>query len=228
MFQAMALGSPLQVTCGVRERLDVVCGGQHTEEVSLLAPAWEASGRQSLGVLSDVLATVSDDYDLVVIDTPPGNRFLHESALVASRFVVIPTRSDDASIEGIGKLAAAFPRLREFNPSLEVLGVVLMGVNPSAAVLERTLRAKIDESLGGAAPVFDTVVHYREKSAAAARERGLLAHEYEEQVLAVAPRWYEPGGKADVAQTADRLAAELAELASEIMVRMSARVEAAA
>jgi len=218
LFEAMALGRPLEPLVKVRDNLDMVVGGPFVSDAALLAPSWESRGRPALRVLRDCLAPLLERYDLVVLDTPPGDRFLQESALVASTHVVAVTRSDPASIHGVGLLLETFSRMRPLNPDLRFAGVVMTFINPSATTLLRSVRLELDERLGGAAPVFATTIRYLEKAAVEARRAGMLVTEYDDAVVSAAPRWFEAGGRdVDVAKSAPSLASDYVSLTAEIL-----------
>jgi cellulose biosynthesis protein BcsQ len=52
-------------------------------------------------LLYAVLAPIAEQYELILLDTPPGERTLVEGASAVAAAVAIPTRSDDASIDGV-------------------------------------------------------------------------------------------------------------------------------
>lgn len=224
-FEAVALSRPLRVVKEIRPNLDVICGGPMVESLSRLA--WEGTGRNAQTAVRNVLRGVADDYDLIVIDTPPGERFMRESALTAARFAVVPTRTDEASLDGVTRLAEDFARVKEYNPELELLGIAMFGVNPSATAILRTVREHLNAGLGGAAPVFQTVIRYLEAPAVDSRSRGLLVHEYARDVVDTAPKWFEMKGKGKaqprVSSTAHKLAGDYVDLTVEILSAMAER-----
>jgi cellulose biosynthesis protein BcsQ len=119
----------------------------------------------------------ADDYDLILIDTPPGEPILQELVFAASDFLIIPTRSDEASLDGLVVVAQRFAAARSVNPNLTLLGVVLFGVRAGSTRLISRVRTALTETLGGAAPVFETSIRHLESAAVDMRSRGLLPHE---------------------------------------------------
>lgn len=76
--------------------------------------------------LRDALELVRQNYDFVVLDCPPALDLLTLNALVAADSVLIPMQAEYFALEGISQLMETIERVREnFNPSLEVEGVVL-------------------------------------------------------------------------------------------------------
>lgn len=176
-------GRPFEPKPTGRERLDVICGGTVIEDLDAVM-----SGRQSrdpnwMHGLANSIAAIEDDYDLILIDCPPGFPILQTMALVAARYALIPTRSDSGSRKGMRAVARRFEASRVYNPDLELLGVVRTGITVSAKRIRDEVRREIKEDLGGAAPVFETCIRYAENPAKAVRDRGMLPHELEPDAL---------------------------------------------
>ncbi len=181
---AITHGLPLEVSRGVRDRLDVVAGGPALWDVS---PAFTSRGARGAALpgLRPAIDRLrpegsEEDYDLVLVDTPPGEPILQELVFAASDYLIIPTRSDDASLDGLVVVAQRFAAARALNPDLTLLGVVLFGVRAGSTRLIKRVRAALDDTLGGAAPVFTTSIRYLESAAVDMRSRGLLPHELEQ------------------------------------------------
>ncbi len=117
------------------------------------------------------------DYDVVLVDTPPGEPILQELVFAAADFLIIPTRSDEASLDGLVVVAQRFAAARAVNPGLTLLGVVLFGVRAGSTRMIARVRGALAETLGDAAPVFATSIRYLESAAVDMRSRGLLPHE---------------------------------------------------
>ncbi len=83
-----------------------------------------------------------------------------EAALAVASYLVIPTRADDTSIDGLELLAQRFAAARERNPDLRLLGVALFAVNARSKRLTEATRASITELLGGVAPVFTARIRH--------------------------------------------------------------------
>jgi len=190
LFASLHFGHPLIIHPHIRSypsggTIDVVVGGSLVEDLIAMSHAWENRGRQSRAALKDALSHNLDDYDLVLIDVPPGGLFLQQLALAAATHVLVPTRSDEASIDGIDRLIKQLIHTRATsNPDLMLAGCVIFGVTPQATTIERDVRLTLQTSLGSAAPVFDAVIPYTEKVAVEVRKQGVLVHEYVEALLA--------------------------------------------
>lgn len=172
-------GEPFSPRSTGREGLDVVPGGMVLQDLESLMKGRQGRDANWMHALAESLAGVHDDYDLILIDCPPGIEVLQTMALVAARYVVIPTRADAGSRKGMRAVARRFVAAREHNPNLTLLGVVRTGITVSAKRMRDAVRREIAEDLGGAAPVFETCIRYAEIPAKAVRDSGRLPHELE-------------------------------------------------
>jgi cellulose biosynthesis protein BcsQ len=180
LFNAFATGGPLPVLKNVRDNLDVVPGGPAVGDIVGLNYSWQQRGVGDFGTqLERTLGTIAGEYDLILLDTPPGDRVIAEGALAVATSVIIPTRSDDASLDGVARVAERFQSVAERNPQLRLAGVVLFALETRSVRLERDVRASLNSMLGGAAPVFETRIRHLSSAAADTRSRGLLIHELE-------------------------------------------------
>lgn len=180
LLAALISKAPLPVLTGVRENLDVVPGGPAVGDVAAIFASRAGRGGDDLGtVLLAKLEPIAGDYDLILMDTPPGDRIIVDAALTVSRSVVIPTRTDEASIDGVQRIAERFMAVRERNAELRLAGVALFAISSRTTRLERDVRSILDDLLEGVAPVFATRVRHLDSAAADARRRGLLVHELE-------------------------------------------------
>ncbi|WP_375604828.1 ParA family protein [Lactobacillus delbrueckii] len=83
-------------------------------------------------ILSDKLETVKDDYDLIVIDTPPSLNVIVSNALTAADKLIIPVQADIYSFKGMATLAQRVKAIqRRSNPRLSNCGIVLNRYNPA-------------------------------------------------------------------------------------------------
>ena len=76
--------------------------------------------------LKDALAAVRNDFDIVLIDTPPALGLLTVNALVAARYLVVPIQPSYYALEGTDDLLETLERIRARpNPELELLGIIV-------------------------------------------------------------------------------------------------------
>ncbi len=76
--------------------------------------------------LKNYLLSVEDQYDYVVIDTPPTPSVWMTSALIASKFYLIPVKADPISLTGIDLLKSIIDEKKEnFALDLSCAGLIL-------------------------------------------------------------------------------------------------------
>lgn len=74
----------------------------------------------TLNNLGYVLRRMSDQYDYVLIDTPPSNGGLTRAALVAADYAVVPVPTQIKGVENIENVALVLGQCRRHNPNLEI------------------------------------------------------------------------------------------------------------
>lgn len=227
LVEALVAGTTLRPPLrGVRTNLDVIPGGEELDTLEDVLAGRVKRGQDIHGSFAAALAPIADDYDLVVIDTPPTRPVLLRMALGATRWIVVPTRPGRMSIEGLRALAAEMVIARAGNPDLELLGALLYDVESSATVIRRNAVEDITAALGGAAPVFSTVVRHALAPVCESEEQGLLIHEIAEKVDTAEPFWValKEGRRPNrVAGSAPALAEDLVLLTQEILQGIDTR-----
>lgn len=205
LFDAVARRRPLKPTYrDVRPRLDVVAAGNDTHALGVWLVSQPRSDANAPYRFAQAIATVANEYDLVLIDCPPGERALQEAALVASRWLLIPTNADAGSQAGLQQMAARFNTALEANPNLGLAGVVLTFVPASAGVIRDQALAEITAAFGGDGDFLcKTVIRHAVKPAVTARGRGITVPELSDT--------------APSNETAAKLAADYRELAAELL-----------
>lgn len=224
LMAALADRTALVPLEGIRPGLDVVAGGEDLEDWSALAASWRGRGRHPETALEKALSTVGTRYDVIIFDCPPGNRELQLLAAHASHWALVPVRADEASLDGMVRVAALFESVRRENPALELLGVVLFGIESRASRVRAAVRAQVAAELGDPRLVLHAEIRHVTAPARDARGRGQLVHEYEQDVLS-APRFFEPGGRDTdrLAASAPGLAGDYQQLTREVLLRIQAR-----
>jgi chromosome partitioning protein len=106
--------------------------------------------------LQKALLPVRNDYDYILIDTPPSLGLLTINALTASDHVIVPVQCEYLSLRGLVQLEGTLQMIREnLNPSVEIRGILPTMFDG------RTLHAKeavemLKENFGNL--VFDTKI----------------------------------------------------------------------
>lgn len=181
---AIVDGTALEVVPNVRPNLDVAVGGAKLEDLTLniTMELTRGSFHEAYLKLAAAIAPLAHDYQLVVIDCPPESPVLDNLALAAARWVMIPTKSDDGSLDGMELVAQRFRTMRQINPTMQLLGAVLFATGSNATAIHKKVRTSVAELFGGEdkSPLFQQHIRHAEKVAVDCREMGMLVHELKE------------------------------------------------
>lgn len=105
-----------------------------TERLSLIPATRDLSGAEIELIsvddrerrLKNLIAQLRDEFDFVIIDSPPSLGLLTLNALVAADKVLIPLHCEYFALEGLADLVATMRRVRaSLNPTLDIEGVLL-------------------------------------------------------------------------------------------------------
>ncbi len=76
--------------------------------------------------MKDVLLSIKDDYDFIIIDCSPSLGLITVNALTASDSVIIPVQCEYFALEGLGKLLNTIKIIQSrLNPDLEIEGILM-------------------------------------------------------------------------------------------------------
>lgn len=130
----------------LHENIFLIPSSRHLANLSKLLILSESEIRKNAGrkerLLSLRLDKIKEEFDYVVIDTPPmlGDELI--MALVASERILIPTQAQDYSIDGLEELMDTFEIIKETeNPKLE------FAIIPSMVNLRRKIERQRMEEL---------------------------------------------------------------------------------
>lgn len=106
--------------------------------------------------LKDQLEEVVDDYEYIIIDTPPTLGIITVNGLVAATHVLIPIQSSYFALEGTEDLLETLGKIKDRpNPDLEVLGV-LITIHDKRTLLARDIKEQVEQVFGE--KVFSTCI----------------------------------------------------------------------
>lgn len=109
-------------------------------------------------LLARELRTVSQRYNVCIIDCPPSLGILTLNALVGSTDVIVPVQVHYYALEGLKRLLETVRIIRDRFPpcAVEILGLLLTFVE-DGTVFSRQIQQQMRGLFGGL--VFDTVIH---------------------------------------------------------------------
>lgn len=139
---------------------------QHLDQGDLIASTLALAGadRQytDMGAshrLSEAIESIAEDYELIVIDTPPTLGILTLMALTASNGAVVPLCADVYSLQAVGQLLETVQTVRKYsNQSLEVLGYLVTRFDGRSNASREYLSLIRQVSGQSGVPMFGTVI----------------------------------------------------------------------
>jgi chromosome partitioning protein len=106
--------------------------------------------------LRNALPDVINDYDYILIDSPPSLGLLTINGLTAAHSVLVPMQCEYFAMEGVSQLLNTIDRVRQsLNPALEIEGIVLT-MYDDRMNLSRQVALEVREHFGP--KVYRTVV----------------------------------------------------------------------
>jgi chromosome partitioning protein len=106
--------------------------------------------------LKDELEKIHQDYQFIIIDTPPTLGIITVNAMVASTHVLIPIQSSYFALEGTDDLLETIDKIKvRANPNLQILGAVIT-LYDKRTVLAKDIRKQISQVFG--ARLFKTTI----------------------------------------------------------------------
>jgi len=84
------------------------------------------------------LSEAEEDFDVIIIDTPPSLGLLTVNSLCAADCILIPIQAEFYALEGMGQLISSIREVQEsVNPGLGLLGILMTMVQSRSKLCER-------------------------------------------------------------------------------------------
>lgn len=97
-----------------------------------------------------------EEYDYILIDSPPSLSLLTVNGLIAANYVLLPVQAEFYAMEGLGQLLETMQLVRKgLNPTLELVGV-LVTMMDTRTTLSKQVLAEIQKHFPG--KVFETTI----------------------------------------------------------------------
>jgi chromosome partitioning protein len=153
--------------------LDVLSGGDILESIiqtgqgDLIAssPALAAMDKNLTEVgkehlIREQLRKIKDEYDYILIDTPPSLGILTINALTAADGAIIPAMADIYSVQGIGQIYGTIKAINKYtNPNLKVYGILLNRHNPRLNISQNITEMINETARSLGIKTFETKIH---------------------------------------------------------------------
>jgi chromosome partitioning protein len=119
------------------------------------------------------LKPISNDFDVILIDTPPAMRAATVNALVVADTVIIPIDSSSFALLGMNQLLKTIAAISEtHNPSLKIL--VLTTMFNKRQNLDKIIRQQVEDFFGPSL-VLESIIHrYVGVAEATAMKKGVV------------------------------------------------------
>ncbi|MFE4455779.1 ParA family protein [Nocardia tengchongensis] len=227
LAMTLQYGSPLEPVSDVRPGLDIVCGGKLLAMAGTVVAGAEQHGIDPRQNLLNALEALVDSvgYDLVLIDSGPGDRGVLDLLLQVVSWLIVPTKEDDGSIDGAELLARRYLWARKNGAQVELMGMVLFDCNPRAVRRNEDTLGKIVDLLEGTGiEPFRSFI--RQDKAAALDARAF--HRTAEELIDYSPARAGESTDPEEAPTkkwsrdTEPLATDYQKLTREVLVRLSA------
>lgn len=154
------LSHTLQAMQAKKTSLDLLQGEATAKQVIIRTPAGDViAGSPYLNALDitlkgagidkrlrEAIEPIKNNYDFIIIDTPPALGIRTINAFTAADYLIIPAQADIYSLQGIGQLNGTIETVKNRNnPELKIGGIVLTRYS-GRAILTRDLAELIEET----------------------------------------------------------------------------------
>jgi chromosome partitioning protein len=103
----------------------------------------------SIGALRPIVEPLREEFDYIIIDTPPGKSYLAASALVASNLVIIPLEPHYLAMFGLEEIMNDIQQVQKgLNRELSLFGIVptKVQINPTVT---KSILAQVEQQYPG-------------------------------------------------------------------------------
>lgn len=109
--------------------------------------------------LKEAIAAVSDNYDYIIVDTPPSLGVLTVNAFTAASDILIPTTAGIFATTGINQLNETVKSVQKYcNPNVKITGILFTRFNPKANISKQIKELTEQLSQYISAPIYKTYI----------------------------------------------------------------------
>jgi chromosome partitioning protein len=141
------------------ERLTTVIEGLDIVPTKISLSNFDREPPVSIKKLRSALREVADEYDFVVIDTPPNFGLLLSTALMAANHVLIPVQAAPFALDGLYDLLQVIDDMRDLNENLQILGVASTLYDVRTRISKQMRQKLTDLAHESNIHVFETIIN---------------------------------------------------------------------
>lgn len=109
--------------------------------------------------LKEAVSHLAENYDFIIIDTPPSLGILTINAFTFSNDIMIPTTAGIFAATGIGQLAKTVKNVQKYcNPNVKITGILFTRFNPRANISKQIKELTEQVSQYISAPIYTTYI----------------------------------------------------------------------
>ena len=84
-----------------------------------------ANAQNRFILLRSAIKSISDNYDYIIIDSPPSLSLLTVNSMIAANYILLPVQTEFYALEGVAQLLETMKLVKKVaNPNLSILGVL--------------------------------------------------------------------------------------------------------
>lgn len=169
----------------IKDGLDLIPANRRLADAAARLQVMQLSQYNAVGnsarycekVMSELLLSVPNEYDYIIIDCGLQHELLTINALAASDYCIIPVQAHFLASEGIPNVLDMVRSVQSrFNPNLQIAGILLT-MYQSRPQLCQCVKESVGEIYGGDFHVFERPIEYSIKVAEyPAAGRSIFAH----------------------------------------------------
>ena len=151
----------MKQTVGIKEAIQHMNGGYDVvpANIMLAGAEQELSQTGKEHRLKEAVSAVVDEYDFIVLDTPPSLGVLTVNAFTCATDILIPTTAGIFAPAGISQLNETVTSVQKYcNPGVKIRGILFTRFNPRANISRqiRELAEQLSEYIS--APIYQTYI----------------------------------------------------------------------
>lgn len=109
--------------------------------------------------LRSALRDIQDEYDFVVIDTPPNFGLLLSAGLMASDYVLIPVQAAPFALAGLNDLLQVIDDIKDLNERLKILGAICTRYDKRTRISKQSYEKLLELNEEISLHIFETIIN---------------------------------------------------------------------